>query len=210
MTPAGLGPLLCRTWVRLYTRRVEPSTAEARRAELESDLWEHHQHTRSLGRGAGRYHVEVIARVLLGIGADISWRRHAIRRQASTESKGFEMLTTIRRHSSISVIVLAALGVLPGSALLVLLGSAASWADTGEMIWVLGALALTGVLMGGLILRAREARPRLATALLVIGAPAPSVAFFWFPPLYLLSMAIVAAALLSAPRDPSRIPAPAA
>ena len=30
-----------RAWTRLYTWRVAPSLREARRAEIESDLWEH-------------------------------------------------------------------------------------------------------------------------------------------------------------------------
>ena len=39
-----LAGVLCRGWVRLYTRFLHVEVREARRTELESDLWEHRQH----------------------------------------------------------------------------------------------------------------------------------------------------------------------
>lgn len=112
-------------------------------------------------------------------------------------------------HSHEVAIALAAVGVLPGASLLVLLGSEAGWADRSEMYWVLSALALTVVLFAGVVVRARGIRPRRGTLLLLLGAPAPSVAWFWFPPFYLLSLAILVATLLSAPQRAHNIPSPA-
>ncbi len=55
--------------------------------------------------------------------------------------------------------------------------------------------------MAGIVLR--ERRPTVSTVLLVVGSLAPSVAWYWLPPVYLLTIAIAAAALLSARVDPA-------
>jgi len=125
------------------------------------------------------------------------------------------MTSQHRMWANTAAIGLAALGVFPGSALLPLLGMGlahhGAWrTHLGELGWLIAAMALTATLFAGMILRAKEIKPRAGTLLLVLGAPAPSVAFFWLPPLYLLSMLILIAALLSAPRRLSRIPAPSA
>jgi hypothetical protein len=125
------------------------------------------------------------------------------------------MTSQHRMWSNTAAIGLAALGVFPGVALMPLLGAGLAhsgelWTHLGEMIWLIAVMALTATLFAGMILRAKEIKPRTSTLLLVLGAPAPSVAFFWLPPLYLLSVLVLIAALLSAPRRLSRIPAPSA
>ncbi len=207
MNAVGSGVWLCRRWARLYTRNLPTAAAADRRDELESDLWEHGNDVALHSTGHRRYQLEVVVRVLLGAPADIAWRR-AVRAQSQSLRKGVIMNGYIRRHSHDFAIALAALGVMPGMSLLVLLGSAGDSDSRNELYWVLSALALSAVLLSGVIVRAKKTRPRIGTALLVVGAPAPAVAWFWFPPLYLLSLAILVAALLSAPRRPSNIPAP--
>lgn len=120
------------------------------------------------------------------------------------------MTSQHRTWSNTAAIALAALGVFPGMALLPLLGTGTWWTNLGEMIWITTAMTLTATLLAGMIFRAKEIKPRTGTLLLVVGAPAPSAAFFWLPPIYLLSVLILIAALLSAPRRVSRIPPPAA
>ena len=59
-----------RSWTRFYTWRVAPSLREARRAEIESDLWEHFH---ADGR-APTLSLEIAGRLILGIPDDVRWR----------------------------------------------------------------------------------------------------------------------------------------
>lgn len=64
MTPESI----VQAWVRLYTARLEPDIAFGRRAEIDSDLWEHrHQESSFVS-------VAIWARWVAGIPADLSWR----------------------------------------------------------------------------------------------------------------------------------------
>ena len=62
-----------RVWVHVYTLAVMPNVRDRRRAELDSDVWEHiaDAHTRCRGNVAAQ--LEVLHRVLTGIPADLSW-----------------------------------------------------------------------------------------------------------------------------------------
>jgi hypothetical protein len=72
---ARLLPLVvavARSWTRVYTRGLPSAHADARRAEIESDLWE-------LQRDAERGRVwapsaQVVGRLVLGAADDVSWR----------------------------------------------------------------------------------------------------------------------------------------
>lgn len=62
---------LARGWVRLYTLGLRRDARENRRAEIESDLWEHRRHaaaTESTGLAS-----DMLRRVLEGIPNDVSW-----------------------------------------------------------------------------------------------------------------------------------------
>ena len=59
-----------RTWTRVYTSHMPRSVAEARRAEIESDLWE--CQTDDAGRPA--LAIEIIGRLVRGILDDVRWR----------------------------------------------------------------------------------------------------------------------------------------
>ena len=61
-----------RAWTRLYTWRVPRAIAAARRAEIESDLWECQRDP-----GAGRGLIlpfHLLARLVIGIPDDLGWR----------------------------------------------------------------------------------------------------------------------------------------
>jgi hypothetical protein len=64
MSPSAAAGL-ARWWTRLYTARLPAELREARRAEVESDLWE------SVADGAPSRHI--LARVALGMADDITW-----------------------------------------------------------------------------------------------------------------------------------------
>jgi hypothetical protein len=63
---------LVRMWTRVYTARMSPELRDARRAEIESDLWEFQQDR--VARGDLHPIVHVLIRVVLGIPDDLRWR----------------------------------------------------------------------------------------------------------------------------------------
>jgi hypothetical protein len=75
MTPTLAGALgLVRGWTRLYTSRMAPALRDARRAEIESDLWEFHEDARRRGATPTGIAVHMLLRLLLGIRHDLLWR----------------------------------------------------------------------------------------------------------------------------------------
>jgi hypothetical protein len=62
---------LVRLWTHLYTWRMSPELREARRDEIESDLWEC-QHDPA-DRGS-RPAVQTLARLVMGMPSDLCWR----------------------------------------------------------------------------------------------------------------------------------------
>ena len=62
-----------RSWVLLYTAGLAHEAREARRAEIDSDLWEHMSASHSDGDAAQTVR-EMLSRWLRGITADIFWR----------------------------------------------------------------------------------------------------------------------------------------
>ena len=61
-----------RTWTRVYTWGTPSVWAEQRRAEIESDLWEHQQDLHG-ARGLAPT-VQVLGRLFAGIADDLCWR----------------------------------------------------------------------------------------------------------------------------------------
>lgn len=195
---------LCRAWVRRYTRRLPGDLAGERRAEVESDLWEHAADARAHGVGSLRHDLAVLRRVVGGMAADLAWRRHNLHALARADQGGITMKTVRSSIAETALVVAAATGMAIGLTLWPLLGTGA---DAGDVVWVLAATALSAALGAGLWLRGR--RPVVGTALVVVGALAPSVAWFWLPPVYLLSVVITVLALLTLPRRRGLEPSPA-
>jgi hypothetical protein len=64
-----------RWWVRRYTAGLDPAIRAARQAEIESDLVEHERWRRDAGWMPARIARERVSRTLVGVPADIGWRR---------------------------------------------------------------------------------------------------------------------------------------
>ena len=188
---SGLGTSVCRAWTAFYTRGVPAEAAERRRSEIESDLWEHAAETNA----ARSHELQVIGRVLSGIPADLLWRRET-RSYARPVPGGLTMST--RKQSIFSTVLVVAVAIAIGISVSVIAHLATSFDDRGTVAWASLVLALAAALVVGLALRA--SRPTLSTTLLLVGALAPSVAWFWLPPVYLVSVAIVVSALATTPR----------
>ena len=63
-----------RSWVALYTRGLPADARRDRSDEIESDLWCHMAEASESVEGVGAIGNEILARLLLGIPADIRWR----------------------------------------------------------------------------------------------------------------------------------------
>lgn len=193
------GARLAQRWVRLYTSRLPAGEADQRRAEILSDLWDHHQESVQSGQSELRHNLEVIERVLSGIPADLSWRR-GIQQSPLRPDTGDPMTThkTIPRSTG-ALIIVACLGIAAPFPFLSLLGTGL---ETAEVVWILGSITLACILAAGLTLRLRASRSVVSTMLLVVGAFAPTAAWFWMPPVYLLTAAVIVTALISARNPP--------
>ncbi len=78
MTAADHACALVMSWSSVYTRRLPFLTAEARRAELASDLWEHRTAARRAQAADLAVAAAILRRMLGGIPADLSWRHHQL------------------------------------------------------------------------------------------------------------------------------------
>jgi hypothetical protein len=65
---------LVRRWVALYTRGLTPDVREARREEIEADLWSQTEDQRRSGALSGAGSTAILSRLVRGLWADITWR----------------------------------------------------------------------------------------------------------------------------------------
>ncbi|MDF2731049.1 MAG: hypothetical protein K0T01_2838, partial [Acidimicrobiia bacterium] len=72
MNTLGLVETVVLGWVRLYTLGSEMGARNDRRAEIESDLWEHRNHVACEGEGSPVTSVSILGRWVAGIPADLS------------------------------------------------------------------------------------------------------------------------------------------
>lgn len=66
---------VARWWVSAYTKGLTPDVSDRRREEIASDLWEQQEQARTSGEPASITAREVLARIIVGIPADLSWRK---------------------------------------------------------------------------------------------------------------------------------------
>jgi hypothetical protein len=69
-TLLALATTLVRVWTRVYTWGLEPRARDARRAEIDSDLWEQ-VHAPAAG---SLLPLQIVGRLLLGMPHDLQWR----------------------------------------------------------------------------------------------------------------------------------------
>ena len=113
---------IARAWVRLYTRRLPTEVRVTRRAEVDSDLWEHGKDGREEGVHALLTALEILLRACLGAVDDLSWCLEVRRqeRDASPRERRLNMRFSARQTrwigiSSVAVgaFVLLMFGVIP-------------------------------------------------------------------------------------------------
>lgn len=69
---------IVRGWTRLYTAYMEPPARDARRAEIESDLWELHEDARRRGASPEAIAVHMLLRLVFGLVDDVAWRAEQV------------------------------------------------------------------------------------------------------------------------------------
>jgi TonB family protein len=96
MTPVNALIVACvRCWTRVYTWRLPPELRDARRAEIESDLWEGLHDPRMT---PSDLNVQMVTRLTLGAVDDLAWRLT----QGTVSSAA-----TLRRRAAAAVVVCA-------------------------------------------------------------------------------------------------------
>jgi CDP-diglyceride synthetase len=117
MRPADdLAAAAVRIWTRSYTARLEPGVREARRAEIDSDLWEHAHAAREAAADPRSVAGQILARCLLGIAADLTWRSQMAAGPGRLVKEGVSMNDRIKQDwwipAPIVLLGLSALAVL--------------------------------------------------------------------------------------------------
>jgi hypothetical protein len=158
-----------RRWVRTYTRGLPQEEANRRRDELASDLYEH----RAASGQSHSQQLQVLGRVLWGIPADLSWRRAAkVPRERRLET-GASM--TLRKTTSAIFVLYAALMTLASFGTI--------GADGAGWKYSIPVVVAAGMIVLGVVLRDRAPRP--STVMIIVGAAAPAVVFYWIAVLFL-------------------------
>lgn len=198
MTAWGDG--VARFWTAIYTRGLPPETAERRRDEIRSDLFEH----AAVAGAMTAQQVHVLGRVLWGIPADLSWRRAARapreRRLATGEIMTLRKTTTALVAFAALFNIWAGIGVLFGA-------GAEDEDDAGGLPYAIPMVLAAALMIYGL--RCRDEAPRRSTVLIIIGAAAPMLVFYWMAPIFIPFWLLIS--WLTIASEPGRrTPAPAA
>lgn len=165
---------IVRRWVALYTLGLPQKLRQARRLELDCDLWEQRQlaeYRRETPFGTA---AEIAVRAALGTISDITWRVEAgssARRNRSTEMND----SLIMRGLLLAAVAAAAFPFVIG--VLVAAGLNGEVSTTERLIFGPLQIIVGALIIGGLVISAR--RPALGIGLVVVGTLAISVMWYW-------------------------------
>jgi len=164
---------IVRTWVALYTLGLPQLLREARRLEIDCDLWEQRQLAELTREPHLATAIQIVVRALLGIFSDVTWRVEAssARRSRSTEMND----SLIIRALLLAAVAAAAFPVVIG--VLVATGVNGEVSTSERLIFGPIQICIGAAIIGGLAISAR--RPVLGIGLVVAGALAISVMWYW-------------------------------
>ncbi|MDO9398242.1 MAG: hypothetical protein Q7T71_16980 [Herbiconiux sp.] len=160
-------------WCALYTRDVDGRISEARRSELESDLFEQGRWSAESGMRPARAAALVVGRSLRGMIADLLWRRTAL---SETWGDHYPSWARARRVDGVA----AAVGVLAAACVtawgsFVLLRAVVA-AASGEIAWgsptFIALVAYTGAAACGTVLLLRRRTRALGAIWMVLPSAA--------------------------------------
>jgi len=173
-----LGPVesLVLGWVWLYTLGSEETARQNRRAEIESDLWEHRNHAAGKGDGAAVISLSILGRWAAGIPADVSWRASQLRRSAGI-TKESNMTHIAGRYWWQALAALTAIATIYAGVRQYFTDEVSAGVSAGKVI-ALVLLVVAGclILLG---LAVHRTRPRPGSMMVMIGVlPAALVGLF--------------------------------
>ncbi len=168
---------LTRNWTDLYTWRLPEVLREGRRAEIESDLWEHQRQADLQGADATDTATEILLRFVFGIPSDCVWR--------------FETGVALRAEKRTDVMNIATgrskvLIALTGVAFLMIVITGISitshgWDDSANLGWMLTGIIPTAIgapsILAGFWLVTK--RPGLSILLVTVGCLVTALVWFW-------------------------------
>lgn len=139
---------LLRWWVRLYTLGLPPDIRDTRRAEIESDVWEHQHDPIVVNRSSYRTATEIFGRLVWGIPADVSWRAEQSRSEKSDSDSENRNVPFAQKGFVVVAVLLGAtylaLGVITSAQ-----GGANSPIPDGFVPLVTGAMIFAGLRVSG-------------------------------------------------------------
>ena len=166
---------VARSWVGLYTLRLPLEIREGRRGEIDSDLWEQQWLAARRGDPTRGTAIEVLARMLLGVISDITWRAQAAAPSRADRSIKMSESPYMRGFVTVGV-VLALFMVLAGIASVV---DALLDSDVGSGQAAFGAITLlAGAAVAAGLLTTRR-NPLLGIGLVAAGAITVAAAWYW-------------------------------
>ena len=83
-------------WTLRYTRSLPGRTGRDRSDEVVSDLWEHGAASDARGASGASFAVEVLARTLRGVPADLAWRRAQLAAAPAPDGRATSLLARKR------------------------------------------------------------------------------------------------------------------
>jgi len=194
-----------RGWVSVYTRAIAPPVRQARRDEMESDVWEHVRDGLDGGIAEPLIAVALLERMLRGIPSDLSWRRThlSVATEAAADGKERPMLVELKRNwwQILAGVFMA------WNAFLISAYAEAPDIASGDRLRLIAIPTVAVVLLGGGLLLRR--RSRVAGDLAVaVGAIPAYLSAFWLVPVILPAAAVAIGALADAATVRMRRPAP--
>ena len=156
MNPASR---VVRRWVALYTHGLATELRDQRRAEIESDLWAEWDEADMLGPAPLPVAVEILARLVLGIPADIGWRYSHLEDNSSSQKEIVVRESRSQQAWTVAGALWAGLGIV--FAVVLLLDIQSRREDLAADVWAASALAVviivaTGAALIGLLRIGRD------------------------------------------------------
>ena len=166
---------MTRSWVTLYTSGLPRELRDGRRAEIDSDIWEHQRTAEFLDQPPGGTALQLLARLLLGLPSDLTWRLEAGNSVQNERSISMNESGTMRSLVVVGVVVALFL-IVTGIGAVV---GALVQGDLASGQAAFGAISvLAGAAVGSGLLTSRR-NPLLGIGLVAAGAITVAAAWYW-------------------------------
>jgi MFS family permease len=158
--------ILIRRWVRFYTVGLDAGLRHDRRAEIDSDLWEHRNHASAEGEGSAATSFSILGRWAAGIPADLSWWASQVGRSGTTNKERF-MSNTVGKYWWQGLAALTALVSVYQGIRQFFTDEVAVGISAGKIVGLVLFVTVGVLTMLGLAIH--RTRPRRGAAMVIIG-----------------------------------------